>query len=197
MRRREAGFTLIELLISMTLLGLLFVLLLGGMRFGTRAWEHNTQVADDGDSIRSVQNLLRREIERTCPRLIPAASPQDAPRVRFTGDGDGLSMLAPAVGAAGGQSCVPTTLAAASRGFAVNGVVVLRHVQSVAIAYLPRQGSWQDSWRGQPALPALIRIRVVFPKGDGRTWPELFIAPRISADADCTYDQTTKLCRGT
>jgi hypothetical protein len=74
---------------------------------------------------------------------------------------------------------------------------VLRHVQGIAIAYLPAKGGWQDGWRNQPALPALIRIRVTFPKGDGRTWPELFIAPRISADADCTYDQSTKLCRGT
>jgi general secretion pathway protein J len=116
MTMRQDGFTLIELLISMTLLGLLFVLLLGGMRFGTRAWEHGTQVADEGDSIRSVQNLLRREIERACPRLVPTASPHDMPHVRFAGDSDALSMLAPAAGAAGGQSCVPTTVRVAPDG---------------------------------------------------------------------------------
>src|SRR6202012_4952851 len=77
--KAQSGFTLIELLVSLTLLGLLLVLLSGGLRFGTRAWEHSTAVADDGDSIRSVQNLLRREIERTCPRLLPAASQQDTP----------------------------------------------------------------------------------------------------------------------
>ena len=37
--RREEGFTLIELLVSMTLLGFVFVILFGGLRFGSRAWE--------------------------------------------------------------------------------------------------------------------------------------------------------------
>ena len=37
----EAGFTLLELLISMTLLGLLMLVVLGGLRFGARAWERN------------------------------------------------------------------------------------------------------------------------------------------------------------
>ncbi|HWD28767.1 MAG TPA: prepilin-type N-terminal cleavage/methylation domain-containing protein [Rhizomicrobium sp.] len=198
---RQTGFTLIELLVSMTLLALLFVLLLGGMRFGTRAWERSTQVADDGDSIRSVQNLLRRELERACPRLLPTTSPQDATRIRFTGDGEALRILAPAPGAAGGQSCAPTTLRTAPDGrlqqIAVNDTPVLRHVQALEIAYLPAQGDWRASWRNQPALPALIRIRVTFPKDDGRSWPELFIVPRISADGDCTYDPQTKLCRGT
>ena len=33
------GFTLIELLIAITLLGLLMVMLTGGLRLGTRAWD--------------------------------------------------------------------------------------------------------------------------------------------------------------
>ena len=192
---RQAGFTLIELLVSLTLLGLLFVLLLGGLRFGTRAWERGTAVADEGDTIRSVQSLLRREIERACPRLLPVVSQQDFPRVRFAGNDDAMSLLAPASG--GGAACVPTTIRATRDSLAVNNITVLRHVRSVAIAYLPTQGGWRDGWNNQSALPALIRIRVAFPPGDARTWPELFIAPRISADGDCTYDPQTKLCRGT
>jgi general secretion pathway protein J len=194
---RQAGFTLIELLVSLTLLGLLFVLLLGSLRFGTRAWEHSATVADEGDTIRSVQNLLRREIERACPRLLPTASLQDLPRMRFSGSDDAVSLLAPAVGAGGGAACVPTTISAARDGLAINNIEVLRHVRAVAIAYLPAQGGWRDGWNNQSALPALIRIRVTFPPGDARVWPELFVAPRISADGDCTYDPQTKLCRGT
>jgi len=35
-RRRSGGFTLVELLVAMTLLGLIFVALFGGLRFGRR-----------------------------------------------------------------------------------------------------------------------------------------------------------------
>ena len=65
--RRDAGFTLIELLISLTLLGLLLVLLFGGLRFGIRAWEHGTTTVEAIDTVRAVQDLLRSKIERACP----------------------------------------------------------------------------------------------------------------------------------
>ena len=43
--RSEAGFTLIELLVALTLLGLISVVLFGGLRFGTRAWEVVTMLS--------------------------------------------------------------------------------------------------------------------------------------------------------
>jgi general secretion pathway protein J len=202
--KRQAGFTLIELLISMTLLGLLFVLLFGGMRFGMRAWEHGSRTADSVDTVRIAQVLLRGEIERTCPRRLPPATVQDVPRVDFAGDPSAMQLLAPAPGAAGGRRCVSITLSIQPDGqherlvLGVNraGSDLLRHVQSVQFAYLAPDGGWRNSWHGQTDLPALVRVRVTFPDGDTRIWPELFLTPRISAEADCTYDPATKSCRG-
>ena len=37
--RDAAGFTLIELLVTLTLVGLISLVLFGGLRFGTRAWD--------------------------------------------------------------------------------------------------------------------------------------------------------------
>jgi general secretion pathway protein J len=202
--KAQAGFTLLELLISMTLLGLVFVLLFGGLRFGMRAWEHGTTTTDAVDTTRLVQDLLRSELERTCPRRT-ADKPQDPPYAMFSGAAAQLQFLAPAPAAAGGRRCVPVTLTVQPDGrlerlvlgFGVNrGTDLLRHAQSVELAYLPEGGVWQSGWSRQPALPALLRLRVTFPKGDARVWPELFIAPRISAEADCTYDPATKSCRG-
>ncbi|HEY4943388.1 MAG TPA: prepilin-type N-terminal cleavage/methylation domain-containing protein [Rhizomicrobium sp.] len=203
--KTQSGFTLLELLVSMTLLGLLFVLLFGGLRFGMRAWERGTTTTDAVDSVRVAQDLLRREIERACPRR-GAANPQDTPRVEFTGAASQLRFLAPAPGAAGGQRCMPMTLAAQPDGklqrltlaLGVNreGADLLHGAQSVELSYLAAGGVWQSGWRGQADLPALVRLRVTFAKGDARQWPELFIAPRISAEADCTYDPATKSCRG-
>ena len=203
--KTQSGFTLLELLVSMTLLGLLFVLLFGGLRFGMRAWEHGTTTTDAVDSVRSVQDLLRREIERACPRL-SAAGPQDMPHVEFSGTPWQLNFLAPAPDAAGGQRCVPMTLAVQPDGrlqrlrlvLGVNpeATDLVNHAQSIEFSYLATDGVWRNDWRGQPDLPALVRLRVIFASGDARLWPELFMAPRISAEADCTYDVATKSCRG-
>jgi general secretion pathway protein J len=201
--RAQAGFTLIELLVSMTLLGLVFVLLFSGLRFGMRAWERSTVAADTSDSIRTAQGLLRTELERTCPRRIFPPAGQDAPtRVLFSGTPRGIAFLGPAPG---GARCERLALATADDGTLRRLVFtrrdnsqsdgLLRGAQSIVFAYHGPQG-WQDGWEGRADLPDLIRVRIVFPKGDARAWPELFIAPRISAEADCTYDPATKSCRG-
>lgn len=202
--RNQAGFTLIELLVSLTLLGLLFVLLFGGLRFGSRAWERGTAVTEAGDSVRTVQNLLRSEIERTCPRrdTIPTRM---IPRVAFAGAATTLAFLAPAPASAGGRTCVKLTLRQRRDGARLrltlsvgrNEAVLLDGVASAELSYRTPEGAWQDDWTGEADLPALVRIRVTFPPGDPRTWPELLVAPRISAEADCTYDPATKSCRGT
>ena len=202
--KSQAGFTLLELLISMTLLAMLFVLLFGGLRFGMRAWERGTSTADAVDQVRIAQDILRREIARSCPRRLAAAGPQDIPRVDFTGEATGLAFLAPAPGAGGGAPCVATSLSVAADGrlkqlvLYINrtGTALLRGVQGIALSYRAGDGVWRDGWSGETTLPALVRLRVTFPKGDNRVWPELFIAPRISAEADCTYDPATKSCRG-
>ncbi|MBL6940379.1 MAG: prepilin-type N-terminal cleavage/methylation domain-containing protein [Alphaproteobacteria bacterium] len=197
------GFTLIELLVSMTLLGLLFVLLFGGLRFGMRAWEHSSVSADASDSVRTAQEFLRREFERICPRrrLLPGAPAR--PLVAFSGGPHGVSFIGPVPS---GASCGRLILdvaddSAGTRhlmlGVGVNdpGTDLLRRARSVDFAYLGPSG-WQDDWKGHADLPDLIRVRVTFPEDDPHVWPELFIAPRISAEADCTYDPTTRSCRG-
>jgi general secretion pathway protein J len=202
--KREAGFTLIELLISMTLLGLVFVLLFGGLRFGMRAWERSSAHADASDSVRTAQEFLRREFERTCPRRsFPAQGSAALPRVAFAGGPHAVRFVGPMPD---GGGCNRLTLSVVDDskgtkrlifGTGVNdpGTELLRRAQSVEFAYRGPEG-WQQGWEGRADLPDLIRVRVTFPKDDARMWPELFIAPRISAEADCTYDPATKSCRG-
>jgi general secretion pathway protein J len=54
---------------------------------------------------------------------------------------------------------------------------------------------WQDSWVQRIDVPRLVRIRVTFGSADQRSWPELLIAPRITADVSCVYDPGTLRCR--
>jgi general secretion pathway protein J len=203
--KSQTGFTLLELLVSLTLVGLLFVLLFGGLRFGMRAWERGSSTTDASDTIRTVQDLVRGEVEHACPRRLAATAPPPAPSpLDFSGGAVRLRFLGPAPQAAGGRSCARLTLQVLPDGTLQRlvlklgsnpGTDLLRHAQAIDFAYLAAGGAWRGGWSGQSALPALVRLRIAFPAGDARLWPELFLSPRISAEADCTYDAATKSCR--
>ncbi len=40
---------------------------------------------------------------------------------------------------------------------------------------------WHDRWEGMLAPPILVSVRVEFPPGDRRVWPELVVAPEATA----------------
>jgi len=95
-RRSEAGFTLIELLVALTLLGLISVVLFGGLRFGTRAWEAGNLRAEQLAQVQAVQALLRRRIAQALPPGPEAAGDagDEARRKVFSGESDALQFLA-------------------------------------------------------------------------------------------------------
>ena len=62
-----AGFTLVELLVAMTLLGFLTVLLFGGLRFGTRAWEDRRRITPTRMPARSAESLLATDDRASLP----------------------------------------------------------------------------------------------------------------------------------
>jgi len=94
----EAGFTLIELLVALTLLGLISVVLFGGLRFGTRAWEAGNVRAEQLAQIQAVQALLRRRIAQAQPpgAQPPTSNAADAADGRgiFVGESNSMHFLA-------------------------------------------------------------------------------------------------------
>jgi len=95
-RRSEAGFTLVELLVALTLLGLISVVLFGGLRFGTRAWEASSVQAERLAKVQAVQALLRRRIAQALPpgpEAARVAGPEEG-RAVFSGESDALLFLA-------------------------------------------------------------------------------------------------------
>ncbi len=89
----EAGFTLIELLVALTLLGLISVVLFGGLRFGTRAWEVGNLRAEQLAQVQAVQALLRRRLAQAQPPGPEAADAADR-RIIFAGEPDAVQFLA-------------------------------------------------------------------------------------------------------
>jgi general secretion pathway protein J len=64
--------------------------------------------------------------------------------------------------------------------------VLLEGVSKAEFAYFgiaenDERPSWRDEWQDQKSLPELVRLSVTFADRDKGTWPDLVIAPRISA----------------
>src|SRR5690349_9528676 len=214
----ETGFTILELLIALTLLAGLSVLLFGGLRFGTRAWERSEAVASETDQIGIGQSFLRRALSTSYPLL--KATDAARPKIDFEGSSEGMRFLAPAPAAlsAGGMSRF--TLIATRRndqnlllmtsrfeltreeiGSSATDVTLLHGFEQVVFRYFGSDQpadppTWRNSWTERARLPELVSIQVWFPAGDRRTWPELLVAPRLTADASCLYDPVIRRCRG-
>ena len=62
-RRAQQGFTLLEVLIAVTLTGLIFVALFGGLRLAARSWEAGEARAAESSEQRLARDLVRRKLE--------------------------------------------------------------------------------------------------------------------------------------
>jgi general secretion pathway protein J len=208
-RRAEAGFTLIELLVALTLLGLVSVVLFGGLRFGTRAWEAGDQRAAQLAQVQAVQALLRRRIAQALPPE-PETAEAAARRPVFAGAPDALQFLAavPSRAGVGGIYAFDLAVIEGDRGARLevtwrlhraddeaNGDdvpepglggrrVLIDGLARAQIRYFGASASgqdadWRDRWEAEAGLPRLVAIEAEFPEDDDRAWPVLQVAPML------------------
>ncbi len=189
------GFTLLEVLAALAVLGLLLAGLSQGMQFGLRAWDmqardvawrNDIEAADR--SIRLVIGRLRSAAElRDRPALI--GGPQSCELV---------TLLPPHATDLAGPVAARLEVDAAHRlvlrwlpephvtwfgpPAPPQEAVLLDRVERVEFAYWKQQagggGGWQRAW-GEAEPPSLVRLRIVFPRGDARRWPDIVAAPRL------------------
>jgi general secretion pathway protein J len=191
--RRDSGFTLIEVLIALTILGFLVVGLSNGLRAGLAVWAVQQRHLDETSELDSAARVLRTILTR-----IPM--PDGRPIARLKGSADSFAFVGQLPTGFG-----TTRLADMRLAFEHDRLTLIwtpyRHQTSSAPAPTPIEtdlvprvakielayfgpptasapASWQPEWDALYA-PDLIRVRVTFPTGDVRRWPDLLVAPSL------------------
>jgi general secretion pathway protein J len=194
-RAREGGFTLLEVLVSLVVLALIILGLAQGLRFGVLAFQRQSATIGRAADLDAVDRTLRGIIEQIDP-----GNTHDAPEIR----GDAQSVEFTSELPEGAAAALVTreaeirimvdrahrlVLRWAPYRHAIpvgsppqsDETVLLPQVDHIAISYWPRSGPahWLSAWTS-PKVPALIRIRLSFPKASGMTWPDIVAAPQRS-----------------
>ncbi len=208
----EAGFTLVEMLVSLALLGVAALLMVQGFSASRGAWRRMTARESASEAIAVAETRLRAGLEQI---VVRARFEKDTPYIDLDGGPRQLDFLsAPPLGEPPG-AVERRRLSLTSDGdlqlqaMDIHGEpggapdTLLRHVAGLQIGYFDPSGAgagagggWRDDWSGQPVPPTLVRVRVDFPPGDRRVWPELMARPAATVDAQCVIDGDTGACRG-
>jgi general secretion pathway protein J len=218
---RIQGFTLIEMLVALALVSLMSIAMLQAYRFSQRTLAQTTRVDAGVREVAIAQRVLRRLIEQGYPFEVAEGGGSGRAPHGLMGNEDRFALTAPGAAHLGGAGHYRFALSLKDDGGlevgwgldrnganepaeAISGhEEILDRVKSVSIAYLElvERGNgqielnWRETWIDKAALPALVRIRVAFDENDRRQWPELIVAPRISADANCVFDVVSQMCR--
>ena len=196
---RQAGFTLLEMLVVVAVLGFLMVGLTQGVRGGLALWNaQQRRLGETGEldaSARVLRNLLTGVAAPTPGGFGPGA----AVGGQIKGDASHLSFVGDLPTGLGTTRRADITIEL-DHGRLVLRWTPHRHeilfgpppqptvtelisgVSGLQISYwgspTPDQPvQWQQQWDGTAAAPQLIRIGLVFAKGDRRHWPALIVAP--------------------
>jgi len=200
--RRQAGFTLVEMLIALTLLGLVFVMIFGGLRFGTRSWDAVIGETRERDRTVATQAFLRARLGEFS-RPAPSRSGRSAVAGDISGEEDRLEFSAPWLAAlsVGGLYTFSLRLDETEQGgrliLAWRPVgedsadddlgettgerVLLDGIERLGFAYYGAletggEPDWVRGWPKDAPAPKLVSIDIDF-RDPGRTWPPFVVHP--------------------
>ena len=204
-----SGFTLLELLISLTIMGLILVMVFGALRIGVRAWEKGEKDVEIHQRQRVVLENIKRQIASTFVRKVTG---DDKQPFFLKGDGETMEFISRV-------SMIPANqmglvyvkyLVEAGDGnektrllFSEKNVVIIEKVmedqdeddfhelipgaQNIEFEYLgggtgeDEEPVWQQTWDPQTDKGAPLAVRITL-KGDSDTAP-IYVIARILSEA--------------
>lgn len=196
---RQAGFTLLEMIVVVAVLGLLMVGLTQGVRAGLTLWDAQSRRTGETAELDAAARVLRTLLSGIAPSPSAGFGPGTAGSQQLKGTADSFSFVGDLPTGLGTTQRADITLTL-SRGRLVLRWTPHRHELSTAPAPEPTEtelvrsvghlvlaywgspspdqaAGWRDQWDG-PAIPELIRIRLVLGKDDRRRFPDLIAAPQ-------------------
>jgi general secretion pathway protein J len=199
---------MVELLASLTLMALISLLLLVAIADRRAAFARLDRRFAAASGVAAARDLMIERIEGVWPLTDYMITPKPGPE--FNGRPTELSFVAAPLDAEGPGPLRRYRLSVDVSGDLIlesnselaldwaswpQRQVLLHGVESIDFAYFDRSGlGWRPEWRSQPFLPALVRVRLAFPRGDQRRWPDLVIRPLPTVDTECELDRTTGHC---
>ena len=180
---RAAGFTLLEILLALVLLAFVMLGVWGALRGATRVTQSADAVMARSESVRTVQQFLRRYVSAAQPQAYAAGA--DAPLRMFRGDATSMQYVAPLPLQSGHAGLYVQTIAlkSAQPGGQSLGLIYRPYtdgrdadatpVQHLLLAdlrggrfqYLSADAfgqppAWHADWHATHGLPAAVRIEL-------------------------------------
>jgi general secretion pathway protein J len=178
---RAAGFTLLEVMTALVVVSLIIALLAHSVDFVLGAWQWQGIALTAHDEMEPIDRTLRRLIEQTDPGDPgwPPVFEGGAHRLLFATEmPDVLAGEAEvALGVDRSHQLMLLWHSRLARPEVQHSAVLLEGVERLDIQYWePETSTWLNTW-SLHSLPALVRLRVVFPRGDPRHLPDVIAAP--------------------
>jgi len=186
----SAGFTLLEILVALVVFGFVMIGLTQGVQFGLHARAVQARTVDTRSALETTDRVLRNLIEQMDPGGTdqPPTVAGSEHSLRFATilpNGETGLNVRPIDAALLVDGAHRLVLRWTPRLHAVRfgppprvtDNALLGGVDHVDFAYWePSRKAWVENW-SNASSPALVRIRIVFAKGDRRHWPELIVVP--------------------
>ncbi|MFZ2630286.1 MAG: type II secretion system protein GspJ [Desulfosalsimonadaceae bacterium] len=188
--RSDRGSTLIELLISLSILGVILLIILGAFRIGIRAWETGDRDVESSQRQQMAFSILKRQLSSASSQ--PIVTEEDEEPFVFRGDAESVAFISTVAVVPGNEAGnvrvgyrvgveeegdgyyleiteqnVLNQSGGKSRGAAGEPVAyrLLSGVHSVSFEYLemvPEMSEWHTEWNAEEdtGLPAAVRCIV-------------------------------------
>jgi general secretion pathway protein J len=188
---RAQGFTLLEVLVALVICGFIMISLSQGLRFSVLAGTASGRMTRGNDDLDTADRVIRHLIEGMDPGTVTATAPMTGRHDRF----ECISAMPGPSGVARAGQIHAELLVEAGQRLALRWhpwlharqpagrpapreTELLRGITGMTVFYWKPGGPWVDAWSAAD-LPTLIRVRLQFPEGDARHWPDIVAAPGL------------------